>query len=694
MNSYKYKLHSLIFCLTIAFGNFINAETLYSISNIDNGKLAYEEFCAECHSISLRGSAHGNELIGKNFLNKWNNKFNELFININQTMPPGNSNKVEYTDYINIFSYILDFNKVNDIKLSKLQSINISDIQENNWVSFSDPSTINQPENRKSLFKNKTLSDYKNITTNRINYPNKEDWTSWRRTPLGHGYSPLNEINANNVNNLKLSWSLTMSEGSNQGTPLVYEGIMFLIHPDNIIQALDATNGALIWEYRYPYKKGSKTLGGPTKNIAIYENKIFMATYDAHIIALNAKTGELIWNTKKANFENGYTHTSGPIIANGVVVSGINGCERYIKDGCFITGHDPDTGQEIWRTSTIALPGDENSDSWGDTPPLFRSGSDTWIPGSYDPVLNLFYIGTSQAKPWVAASRGMTPKDKALYTNSTLAIDPKTGDIKWFFQHIPGETIDMEVGFERILIDEKNQKSLLTIGKDGILWKLNRENGEFISLKETMPQDIYSKVDKTRGIVKYRDDIILSKVGKSFSACPGIYGGHNWQAAAYDNINKIIVIPLHQLCADMVGRPIERVEGGGGYGGDSKSYKMPGKDKIGKLVAININNMKEIWAHEQKALFLTGALVTGSGLTFIGDLDRKFKAFDTKNGNLVWETTLNSALHGFPISYGVNGKQYIAVTTGMGVFRALTSHISPEIYQPEGGNAIYVFELP
>ena len=121
---------------------------------------------------------------------------------------------------------------------------------------------------------------------------------------------------------------------------------------------------------------------------------------------------------------------------------------------------------------------------------------------------------------------------------------------------------------------------------------------------------------------------------------------------------------------------------------------MAGKDKIGKLVAININNMKEIWAHEQKALFLTGALVTGSGITFIGDLDRKFKAFDTKNGNLVWETTLNSALHGFPISYGVNGKQYIAVTTGMGVFRALTSHISPEIYQPEGGNAIYVFELP
>ena len=192
MNSYKYKLHQLIFCLTIAFGNFTNAETIYSISNIDNGKVAYEKFCAECHSISLRGTAHGNELVGKNFLNKWNNKFNELFININQTMPPGNNNKVEYIDYINILSYILDFNKVDDINLTKLQSININDIQENNWVSFSDPSTINQPEDRESLFKNKTIYDYKNITINRINYPNKEDWTSWRRTTLGHGYSPLN----------------------------------------------------------------------------------------------------------------------------------------------------------------------------------------------------------------------------------------------------------------------------------------------------------------------------------------------------------------------------------------------------------------------------------------------------------------------------------------------------------------------
>ena len=149
--------------------------------------------------------------------------------------------------------------------------------------------------------------------------------------------------------------SLTMSEGSNQGTPLVYDGVMFLTHPDNIIQAINAKNGELIWEYKYYYKKGSKTLGGPTRNIAIFQNKIFLATYDAHLIALDAVTGKLIWKTKKANYEDGYTHTSGPIIADGIVISGINGCERYIKDGCFITGHDPETGEEIWRLSLIHI---------------------------------------------------------------------------------------------------------------------------------------------------------------------------------------------------------------------------------------------------------------------------------------------------------------------------------------------------
>jgi|TARA_B100001105_G_scaffold44972_1_gene33199 alcohol dehydrogenase (cytochrome c) len=656
-------------------------ESLHNMSNIEIGKIAYEKYCAECHGYKLRGTAHGSNLSDNNFLQKLGKNPDKLYQEIVSTMPPGKIGIIEKKDYLNITNYILNFS---DIKEDGIQD----------WVSFNDPSTIDQPDERQSIFKNKVLENFNNISDKDINYPEENDWTSWRRTPLGHGYSPLKQINKENVKKLRLAWSLTMNDGSNQGTPLISQGIMILTHPGNMVQALNAENGKLIWEYRYTYPKDSMVLGGPTKNIAIYKDKIFMATYDAALIALDIRTGKLLWKTIKANYKDGYTHSSGPIIANGTVISGINGCERYIEDGCFITGHDPNSGKEIWRTSTVALSGDINSASWGDTPDIFKAGSDTWVAGSYDPILNIFYIGTSQAKPWVAASRGMSPNEKALYTNSTLAMNPKTGKILWFFQHIPGETIDMEVGFERILANIGDKKVVLTVGKDGILWKLDRENGKFIDLKETINQNIYKTVNRKKGMVSYRDDILLSKIDTPFSACPGIYGGHNWQAASYDPENNLIVIPLHQLCADMVGRYIEQKEGGGGYGADSRSYKMDNIDgKVGKLVSINIENMNQIWEYEQDAMFLTGALTTAGGLTFIGDLDRKFMAFNTKTGELLWHSVLGSALHGFPVSYAKNGKQYIAVQTGMGVFRALTSSISPEIYQPEGGNAIYVFEL-
>jgi len=596
-------------------------------------------------------------------------------------MPPGKIGTIQKEDYSNITEYILNF--------SDIESDNNKD-----WVSFSDPSSIDKPDERKSLFENRVIKNFDDISDQDINYPKENDWTSWRRTPLGFGYSPLKQVNKENVQKLKLSWSLTMNEGSNQGTPLISQGVMFLTHPGNMIQALSAANGRLIWEYKYPYPKDSMLLGGPTKNIAMYKDKVFMATYDAALIALDIRTGKLLWKNIKADYKDGYTHSSGPIIANGVVISGINGCERYIEDGCFITGHDPDSGKELWRTSTVALSEDINGSSWGNTPDIFRAGSDTWIAGSYDPELNIFYIGTSQAKPWVAASRGMSPNEKALYTNSTLAMNPQTGKILWFFQHIQGETIDMEVGFERVLADIDDKKLLLTIGKDGILWKLDREKGNFIDLKETINQNIYKKVDRNKGKVVYRDDILLSKIDKPFSACPGIYGGHNWQAVSYDPESYLMVIPLHQLCADMIGRYVERKEGGGGYGANSRNYKMDNTNgKVGKLVTIDIKNMEKIWQYEQDAMFLTGSLSTAGGLTFIGDLDRKFMAFDTKTGILLWDTTLGSALHGFPVTYAVNGKQYIAVQTGMGVFRAMTSVISPDIYQPEGGNTIYVFEL-
>ncbi|HSM68688.1 MAG TPA: PQQ-binding-like beta-propeller repeat protein [Xanthomonadales bacterium] len=563
------------------------------------------------------------------------------------------------------------------------------------WESWAAAGTIEGAAHKASGFVNRTLTDFRPVSDDMLNKPPPADWLSWRRTLDGHGYSPLTQVNQGNVKDLKLAWVLTMGEGSNQATPLVHDGIMYLAVPGNIVQAVQAATGDVIWEYAYPYPPESRTLGGPTRNLAIHQDRLFMATYDAAIVALDARTGELLWRKIKADYTQGYTHTSGPIVANGVVISGINGCERFKQGGCFITGHDPVSGEELWRTSTIALPGDPHESTWAELPMHLRAGGDTWIPGSYDPELDLFYIGTSQAKPWVAASRGMSPLDAALYTNSTLALRPKTGEIAWYFQHIPGETLDMEVGFERVLVDMDGQKWVVTVGKDGILWKLDRVSGRFVDFVETMPQNIFEPLDRTTGRLKYRQDIIEAGIGEPISACPSIYGGHNWQATAFSPELGVLIIPLHQLCVEMIGREVQMVEGYGGYGGESRVFPMPGSEgMLGRLTAWDLRTMKPLWNHEQRAMFLTSALVTGGGLAFIGDLDRRFKAFAMQTGELLWQARLGAALHGFPISYAVDGEQYIAVPTGMGVFKLLTAKQSPEIYQPNGGNALYVFKLP
>ena len=676
-------------------------------ADADSGRAVYESKCAECHGIEMKGTGHGPELSGLGFIGKWGNQpVSTYYRLIVETMPGGQPGSLDVVEATAVTAYILYLDTAQLSAALDGDSSVGAVLHGDDWdpsqaipadqepESWEGAGSIAEAARRASGFVNGTVDDFRPVSSTMLAHPPAGDWLSWRRTLDGWGHSPLDQVTRANIERLSLAWVITMRDGSNQGTPLIHDGIMYLTHPQNVIQALDAATGDVIWEYANSYEAGSQTLGGPTRSIAIYEDKLFMATYDAAVVAIDARTGEERWKTVKADWTKGYTHTSGPIVADGMVITGINGCERFKPEGCFITGHDPDTGEELWRTSTIALPGNPHDDSWADLPTHLRAGGDTWIPGSYDPDSKLFYIGTSQAKPWVAASRNMSPLDAALYTNSTLALDPQTGDIEWYFQHIRGETLDMEVGFERVLVDLGGKEQLVTIGKDGILWKLDRRNGEFVALTETMRQTLFADVDGETGQLQYRQDIIDAGIGDTVDVCPSIYGGHNWQATAYDPKNSSLIIPLHQLCVEMTGREVEMTEGGGGYGGESNVYPLPeANGMLGRLTAYDLETMQQRWNHTQRALFLTGVLTTAGGLAFVGDMDRWFKAFDSATGEELWKVRLGAGLHGFPVSYAVDGTQYIAVPTGMGVFKLLTAKQAPEIYQPNGGNALYVFKL-
>jgi len=664
---------------------------------IDAGESLYGQHCATCHGASLRGSAHGATLVGPGFLEKWSAKPARALLDYQMAaMPPGQAHTLSADEHQAILGYVVaraPFEASSTLRGS-LSALGSDTADASEAVEFSAADSVMDFARNAGTHTMRPVENFRPVSTAELNTPSPADWLNWRRTPDGHAHSPLTELSRDSVANLTLTWSMAMHPGSNQATPLVRDGVMFLTHANNKIQAIEADSGELIWEYQYDFPPAAKMLGGPTRNIALWQDKLFLATYDAALIALDAVTGKQLWRSEKADYREAFTHSAGPIVADGVVVSGINGCELFTEDGCFVTGHDPDTGEELWRTSTLALPGTPEYATWGDVAPDRRGGGDIWIAGSYDPSLNLVYFGTSQPKPWAAPSRGMSVEDAALYTNSTLALNPNTGELKWYFQHIPGETIDMEVGFERILADINGTPVVLTVGKDGILWKLNRDTGEYLDLLDTMEQTIFN-VDKATGSLTYRADIADAGIGDTYTACPGIYGGHNWQSATYDASRHLLFLPVHQLCSDMTPRAVDLGPGGGGYGADVATYPMAGKeDKAGALLAIDVETMEVKWRIEQPALFLSGALSTDGGLLFIGDLDRNFQAFDTDTGAKLWSSRLPAPAHGYPITYQAGGRQFVAVPSGIGVFRALTATIFPNIYQPPDGQGLFVFALP
>ena len=659
---------------------------------LERGKVVYETFCSACHAPDGAGLAvlgQGPELTPPDLADP-------DFMSLRSDM-----------DFANIIQHggfrMPPFAHIRDDDLVALVA----------WIrSLSWPQITNVDL---QLLAQAKVDDFEPVTRAMLEDPPDGDWLMFRRTYDGWAYSPLDQVNRDNVGELRLAWSRAGEPGGQYTTPLVHAGTMYVQQPGDVIQALDATDGRLIWEYRRQREDDSRSRN--RRNLAIYGHRLFHLTDDQHLIALDARSGELLWETEERAGGAGIGHVGGPMVVAGVVVSGRSCSARGGPESCYLAGHDPETGREIWHRRTIPRPGEPEDASWGDLPDERRWHVGTWgnVP-SYDPELGLLYWGTSVPQPSLERLRGTTGHD-VLYSNCTLATDPATGDLVWYYQHLPRDNWDLDHVFERYLVDvavapdpdevpwispritpgELRQVVTGIPGKTGIVYTLDRKTGEFLWARETLHQNVIKAIDGS-GEVHIDEEMVVGPF-EEILVCPSLGGGKNWPAGSYSPRTGLMYQPQQNLCHLQTGYT-ETPTAEDGYATSwlvvedpaVTSYPYP----VGRIDAIDISTGRQAWQHEQRAAVLGTAVSTAGGLLFAGDIDRRFMAFNDSTGEVLWQAIVSAPVSGSAISYAVGGRQYIAVAVGGGTAsperRALSIHT--ELKPPRDSPALFVFALP
>jgi alcohol dehydrogenase (cytochrome c) len=555
------------------------------------------------------------------------------------------------------------------------------------------------------------VQNYKPVTNEMLLHPSPDDWLMYSRTYDAWRYSPLSQINAKNVSQLRMAWVRSLPDGVTETIPIVHNGVMYVIAPGGMVDAIDATTGDLIWEYKREYKNPQVGSTERSKCLAIYEDMVYFTAPDGYVVALDARSGKVRWETFKTQTAN----TSGPLVIDGNVVSG--GTCGHGRDTCFIEADNAETGEKVWRFYNVAGPDDPGYSSWGGGDNSQDTASTWGLPGTFDPVRNVIYWGVANPMPDQRILRhngnpdGTSRSSPAdLYSNCTLAIDPKTGKLIWYFQHLPGDDWDTDHTHERTLVNEafdpdpkavkwinpgvprgSKHDMAVMVSEGGSVFALDRSNGKFLwamPFPYDDPNFNLASVNVKTGQTTLNWDIVTKKPGEHHIIC--YWNTRSYWPTSYDPLTNSLYVPYVDNCRDLT-------TAAPGIRGSWKVIPRPGSDpnKLAGLAKINLSTGDMVRFDVGRAPSTASVVTTAGGLVFHGDMSRRFSAFDARTGKKLWESILGGNVSVSTITYAVNGKEYVCVMTGYNLKVPELANEIPDMHTPTtGSNAIYVFALP
>jgi len=509
-------------------------------------------------------------------------------------------------------------------------------------------------------------------------------------------HSPLSQINRDTVKRLVPAWSYSMNNNTGEESqPLVYKGVIYITSHDKTI-AINALTGKEIWKTPVEYPPDTTRVvccGIVNRGAAIYEGKLFRTTLDARVIALDMNTGKELWATKSGDAKDGIAMTNAPLIANGVLITGMAGAE-YGSRG-YIEGYDPDTGKRLWRLYTVPRPGEPGADTWPDHA-ANASGGSSWTTGAYDPELDLVFWGTGNPAPWNALLR----KGDNLYTDCVLAIRPRTGELVWHYQMSPNDPFDHDnitaIVLAELPINGKPTKVVLQVARNGFVYLLDRKTGQLMSANPYVKVTWATHIDKETGRPEWTETTKTAlALTDEIETWPHITGGTNWFPYSFNPRTGLAYVNTADWGMKYKPDPIEEIRNL--KPGDShravKITPIFSPDGIrGHLRAIDPLTGKAKWETPFKSPNWAGTLVTDGGLVFTGELTGEFIAVDSDTGKIVWQFQTPSGIVGQPVTWEHNGKQYVTVTSGTGGVYVLKTPDPNLVHVPPGGT-LWTFTL-